>query len=316
MRKLIHLIIILLVIFSYELSYSQWQKTNGIKSDDINCLAVNGTDIFAGTFNYGIYLSTDSGADWIAVNNGIPDSSTVVSLIINGSNIFAGTYTEQNLKGMVFLSTNNGESWSQANNGLNYTVESFAISGNNIFAGTAFGGIYLSTDNGLNWNVINNGLPENIWVNSIAISGINIFAATYSGGIFLTTDNGESWNVMNSGLTDNYVYSIAIKSSDIFAGTNSGIFLSTNNGQSWKAINNGLLDTTVVNTLYLNGANIFAGSNNCGVFSHRIMVRAGLLQIMVLLILKLTLFQFAENISSQGLTGMESGKRLYRIYWG
>ena len=59
------------------------------------------TNIFAGTYGGGVFLSTDNGASWTAVNNGLtnPDINT---LAINGTNIFAGTNEG------VFLSTNNG----------------------------------------------------------------------------------------------------------------------------------------------------------------------------------------------------------------
>ena len=78
---------------------------------------------------------------------------------------------------------------------------------------------------------------------ALAANGNNVFAATgygdlgYTGsgytGIFRSTDYGTTWNVANSGLTDKWVYSIAINSKYMFAGTGSGLFRSTDNGKSW-----------------------------------------------------------------------------------
>jgi hypothetical protein len=113
--------------------------------------------------------------------------------------------------------------WVQTNGPYGGFVSSFAISGNNIFAGTYYDGIFLSTDNGSSWNGVNNGLT-NLAVTSLAISGNNIFAGTgsrWGGGIFLSTDNGSSWNAVNNGLTDLYVLSLAISGNNIFAGTSS-----------------------------------------------------------------------------------------------
>ncbi|MBK6506881.1 MAG: hypothetical protein IPG02_14730 [Ignavibacteria bacterium] len=106
---------------------AQWEQTNGPHGGNIYSLAVSGNNIFAGTYNYGVYRSTNNGISWIQtpLNN-----ITVYSLAISGSNIFAGT-----LNYGVYLSTNNGISWTQTE--LNYrTVKSLAISGSNIFAGT------------------------------------------------------------------------------------------------------------------------------------------------------------------------------------
>ena len=61
-------------------------------------------NIFAGTLDGGIYLSTNNGSSWAEINNGLI-SQSVVSLQVSsdGSNLFAGT----NGNG-VYLSTNNG----------------------------------------------------------------------------------------------------------------------------------------------------------------------------------------------------------------
>ena len=66
----------------------------------INGLAVSGADLFAvvaltsGGFgsptNKGIYLSTNNGTSWRAVNTGLTDLG-VQSLAVSGSNIFGGT---------------------------------------------------------------------------------------------------------------------------------------------------------------------------------------------------------------------------------
>ena len=62
----------------------------------------------------GASLSTDNGANWTQINNGI--GGGVYSLAINSSDyVFAGTYL-----GGVYLTTNNGGNWTQINTGLTY----------------------------------------------------------------------------------------------------------------------------------------------------------------------------------------------------
>jgi photosystem II stability/assembly factor-like uncharacterized protein len=282
----------------------QWQYSNGpFTGMTITCLETAGTDIFAGTKEGGVFLSTDNGESWTAMNNGlnkanvtsiaISESKVLVategggvfliknkgtswtamnnglknlnvhSLIISGSNVIAGTDRG------IFLSTNEGESWTFKSNGLiKSDVYALTAGGSYIYAGTAGtggdkGGVFLSTDNGGSWKHVNSGLNK-LNVYSLAISRGNIFAGT-DGGVFLSSDNGATWSPRNNGLINLNVHSIIINRKNIFAGTEGGVFLSTNNGRRWKAVNEGLKDSNI-NCLALSKTNIFAGTLNTGVW--------------------------------------------------
>jgi hypothetical protein len=64
---------------------------------DVRVFAVSGTNLFAGTYYGGVFLSTNKGISWMAVNTGLPyDSIThtilpILSLALSDSNLFAGT---------------------------------------------------------------------------------------------------------------------------------------------------------------------------------------------------------------------------------
>ncbi|MGA9118492.1 MAG: T9SS type A sorting domain-containing protein, partial [Bacteroidota bacterium] len=123
---------------------AQWMQSNRPPGSPISCFAVSGSNLFAGTYSGGVFLSTDEGKNWTAVNFGLP-SSYVTCFSVSGPNLFAGTYGDG-----VFLSTNNGTSWTRVNNGLpinphtlHYaTVSAFALSGTNLFAAAYGGGIW------------------------------------------------------------------------------------------------------------------------------------------------------------------------------
>ena len=120
-------------------------------------------------------------------------------------------------------------------------------------------------NNGSSWTAINNGLTSNL-VNTIAISGNNIFAGTYT-GVFLSTNSGASWMPVNNGLPANVVFSIAVSGENVFAGTvYNGVFLSTNNGSSWAAVNNGFPAITDIETLFINGTTVLAGTQSNSVW--------------------------------------------------
>lgn len=237
---------------------------NGMSYPYIWSIMIDGTNVFAATGS-GVYLSTDSAANWTPISNGLtatsPFDTTVLSLLKSGTNLFAGTSGQG-----IYFSSNYGSSWNAVNNGLtNQNARALATDGVNIFAGTSGGGVFLSTNNGGNWNAINNGLTNGN-ISSIAIEGGNIYVGTSGGGIFLSTNNGSNWVAINNGLLNLNITAFAISGGNIFAGTSGGgVYLSTNNGNNWTSINNGLTNSNI-SGLSISGTNIFASIYMGGVW--------------------------------------------------
>ncbi len=256
MKKLI----LLLFAFANNINFTnaQWQQTNG--PYNISCLAVGGTNIFAGNTPGGVFLSTNNGVSWTPVNNGLSNTN-VNSLFVTGTNVFAST------EDGVFLSSNNGTNWTASTNGLpaNPSITSFAVSGTKIFAGSEGYGVFISTDTGGSWTAVNNGLTDTN-VLALVIVGTNIFAGTANSSVFLSTNNGTSWT--NTG-SPRGISSFGVNGTNIFAVDGlayDSVFLSTNNGVSWTEVNNGLPAYFGVSNFAMSGTNIFAGSRGWGVF--------------------------------------------------
>lgn|GEM_PF-1952808 len=242
--------------FSLTIGSAGWFQTNGPNGGIINTMVVSGNNLHAGT-NRGVFLSTNSGTSWTALNTGLPITS-VRALAVSTGNLFAGTDLG------VFRSTNNGQSWNEINTGLSNTlVRSLILSGTNLFAGTAGGSIFLSTNNGASWTPANTGLT-NMTVRALVASGNNLLAGTWDRGIFLSTNNGTSWTRVVTGLTSQDVRALTMLGTNLFAGTAGGVFLSTNNGASWSAVNVGMTNLSVTAFAVI-GSNIFAGTED-GVF--------------------------------------------------
>jgi hypothetical protein len=238
---------------------AQWVQTS-LDNVNVYCFAIKGTYLYAGTERGGVFLSTNNGTNWTAVNSGLTDTN-VYTLGVSATNLFAGTF----FRG-AFLSTNNGTSWTAVNNGLPrrpydtssyYPITCFAVNGTNLFAGTNLG-VFRSTNNGTSWTAVNTGLTDSGNVMSLAVSGTNLFAGTYYGGVFLSTNNGTSWTLVGTGIGFGAA-SLAVSSTMLFAGTDLGVFRSTNNGTSWVAA--GLVH---ISALAVSGTNLFAGSGYCG----------------------------------------------------
>ncbi|HUU28477.1 MAG TPA: hypothetical protein VM123_11755 [archaeon] len=258
------LILFLLSLMHGGVAHAQWVQTSGPYGGVILSFAVSGTNLFAGTYEDGVFLSTNNGTSWTEVNTGLTNT-VILALAVSpdsSGNLFAGTGD-----GGVFLSTNNGTSWTEVNNGLtNTSVRALAVSGTNLFAGTG-GGVFLSTNNGTSWTEVNTGLTNTgVNHNGLAVSGTNLFAGTFDGGVFLSTNNGTSWTEVNTGLTNRNVCALAVSGTNLFAGTGGGVFLSTNNGASWTST--GLTNTDIFALAVSpdSSGNLFAGTGDGCVF--------------------------------------------------
>jgi hypothetical protein len=68
-------------------------RNNGLPRSGMDCwvgsIAESGTNVFSGTV-HGVFLSTDNGTNWTAVNTGLTDAG-IISLVAAGTNLFAGT---------------------------------------------------------------------------------------------------------------------------------------------------------------------------------------------------------------------------------
>ena len=169
---------------------AQWVHTNLPDSDAVNCFAVSGSNIFAGT-HIGVFLSSNNGTSWTAVDSGLTNPY-INALAVSGTNLFAGAGELNRADGGVFLSTNNGTSWTAVDSGLPnvHGVSSLAVMGTNLFAAVtpvdspAAVGVCLSTNNGTSWSVASRCLRCGGHVTALAVSGTNLFAGTSDNGVW------------------------------------------------------------------------------------------------------------------------------------
>jgi len=86
---------------------NSWAPPASGMSYYVTALAVKDSLVFAETYQNGIFRSTDDGASWTAVNNGLgPFQNLITSLAVNGKAVLAGTASG------VCISTDDGSNWS------------------------------------------------------------------------------------------------------------------------------------------------------------------------------------------------------------
>lgn len=237
--------------FAFQTSVAQWTSdTSGIGYTSQRSLIVSGNNIFAGTTNNGVFISTNNGTSWsqTSLNN-----QFIFALASSGSNVYAGT----NGNG-IFVSTNSGATWSQSL--INQYVVSLAVLGNYIFAGVYYNGVYVSTNNGTTWTQTTLNTGD---VYSLAVSGSNIIAGKYLNGIYISSNNGSTWT--QTSLNNQTIQTLFVNGNDIYAGTyySAGIYKSTDNGATW---NPGTLLNRSVYSFAAIGGTIVAGSDGYGVY--------------------------------------------------
>jgi photosystem II stability/assembly factor-like uncharacterized protein len=284
-------------------SGGNWIKTSsGLTDSEVNTIIKSGQYVFAGTQDSGVFLSSDNGSNWISVNSGLTEKR-VISFTLKDNMLFAGTYNSgvfissnngnswvQSNSGLstftvnflftdnnniylcsdngIYKSTNNGSNWINISNNLpsGNEVKAVTASGNVILAGTTYGGgIFKSTNGGLNWMQSNSGFPDYPVIRYlININGI-IFAAT-GFGVYYSVNYGDSWEPAGEGLYYPDNSCIAYSGSNIFSATEVGIFKSTDNGLNWQQSNSGIPPSVPVKSVFVNGSDIFAGTDGNGIF--------------------------------------------------
>jgi len=214
----------------------------------VNSMAAIGTSLFAGTESAGVFISTDNGITWSAVNNNL--NLNISCLGVNGTTLFAGTP----YWGM-YRTSDNGSSWSQVNDGsLPDEIHSITTNNGIIYASTGSFLVY-SSDNGDNWF---SRSPVSTNYFEVEFSGDNIIAATEK-GIYYSVDEGVTWNIKNTGLSVIQCSSIITHGGTIYAGV-TGIIKSDDYGISFSSANGtpDVLSGTLISQLIPEGTHIYA----------------------------------------------------------
>ena len=278
MRRALNLILVLLFLLSISYINIEPAKANdgvwislgsNYLYSEVRTIAIDKADaniIYIGTWEEGIFKTTNGGESWKPINNGLTDTY-IHSIKIDPQNaniIYVGTGNG------VYKSTDAGESWNEVGS-LGVEVLSLAIDPTNtkiIYAGIynegAIEGVFKSLDGGENWENI--GLKEET-IFSIVIKPDNsqiIYAGTWY-GIFKSTDHGYSWNKI--GLNGKKVNVLKIEPQNaniIYVGTGNGVYKSTDAGESWNEV--GSLGVEVLSLAIdpINTKIIYAGTDTVG----------------------------------------------------
>jgi len=224
--------------------------------------------LYAGTWGGGVLKSTDGGANWRPVRNGL-GILFIQALAIDPTNpsvLYAGTYKDPltgSYKNGIYKSVDAGKTWVHQTNGLDQNAIVYAIAvdpqnslrvyigarglSNNGIAPWA-GVLYKTTNGGDLWTAVPSmsnvgGIAQQDWAYSIAIDPLNpslVLAATHEHGPYRSLDYGNTWFQVVNGIGDWSGRTVIIDPRTASPATayygvwhRTGIYKTTDNGESW-----------------------------------------------------------------------------------
>lgn len=158
---------------------------------------VNTLTIYAAPANFGVYKSTDGGANWTKKGADLRVQAIAVDHT-NPANVFITTDGNG-----IFKSTDGGATWTESDSGIP-TKSTLALwidplDGHRLFASTPLNGVFRSTDGGATWSELGGVAPAEL-VESIAVEpGGNVVHAGASGGVFSYSFSGSGTVVRRRG---------------------------------------------------------------------------------------------------------------------
>ncbi|MBI9045524.1 MAG: hypothetical protein JEZ06_13625 [Anaerolineaceae bacterium] len=175
-----------------------------------------GVDPTRGTHGNGMFISTDGGQTWSAINNGLQETTlNIFKVVVHPENpqiAYIGTMDDG-----IYKTETGGENWYPVGADQPFfDVRALALNPSNpdqIIAGAFQQGLWRSLDGGMNWDQINGGIPLEAQLSSVVINPANpeeIFLSDLLSGVYRSYDGGSLWHPFNDELDTHAVRELVI----------------------------------------------------------------------------------------------------------
>ena len=236
-------------------SGASWnQKISGLTASALqsNKIINVSSVLYSASGNGGIHKSTDGGANWFAVNNGINTSCNNIQSYEN--KIYAST------RNGLYVTSNGGSNWTPLNNtvqpagSMTYAV----YKEGNLILRCTYNGVLKSTDDGQSWIRTSLYAFQKQAVCIVKTQGV-VFVGTdaNSPNFFKSTDDGNTWTSVAYYSFQIGVADIFVDGTSIYIGTGHGVHKTTNLGANWTPLLNGLGPDPYVSSIIKIGTSMF-----------------------------------------------------------
>lgn len=207
-------------VFRYD--GSSWTLV-GLDGMDVRSLVAVDGKIYAGVWLGGVYVSTNDGDNWTAINTETISWAAVHDITANVTVDFNVELFVATLGNGVCFSPDGGESWTKLNLEYNFVWSIASTSTGTLFAGTYGDGLYTSDDNGQNWTKVVGVNAQYIYDITVDAED-NVYISTLLGGIYTSNNGGSSFS--NAGMggfgTSSVLAFGTSESSSVYVGTSDG----------------------------------------------------------------------------------------------
>ncbi len=265
--------VLALMLFFSNMMYAQWDQlsTIGITGDNILAITSGDAKVFAATNSNGIYVSADAGANWSALNSGLPAAVSIKSVLTyKDTTVFAGVTNN----GVYKFSKSKGN-WTKLTGGLllptNREYSKILIVGDTILVATRGSGIYKSSLTTTSWSLVSvSGLNQ--IVNDMLYIGDTMLVAgcEVTNGFHVYNKTTKSWVLYGPGFVASpKVRALAYSKDTIYAGTdNGGVYVSVVGTFVWSKIKTGLpAKATNVRHIVISNNMVTASFNGWGIYT-------------------------------------------------
>ncbi|MEM6335960.1 MAG: hypothetical protein AAF752_05295 [Bacteroidota bacterium] len=257
----------------------------------------NSNTLYSTTQNLCPLKSTNGGASWFNIQNGITNPCSNSHPFVppfemdpnNASRIYAGSAN-------LWRTTNGGSSWSSRRAATSGTITAIDIAEGNsnvVWIGYTTGEVARSTNGTSSWTRVDNNTsagsptPPNVVVTDIKVDPTNdnrvfvSFGGYATDRLWMTDDNGATWqNISGTGATAlpaiqiNTIETHPVRSNWLYVGTDLGVLASENRGATWSVTpryastpngNEGPVNTEVAD-LFWAGDRLIAATHGRGMY--------------------------------------------------
>ena len=219
------------LVFRTADSGATWRAfMDGLPIDLVSAFTIDPSNpqvLYLGTISSGPFKSTDGGAHWIPIQNGLSSTNLFsTSIVVDPSSpqtLYLTTAATLISPSSVFKSNDGGATWAPAGSGIPL--------------GTVMAGVNFTFQVAVD--------PKN---------PSTLYVAT-TAGIYKSVDGAATWRPTGLAMLAKLVVVDPSNPTTVYAGTSYGVMKSTDGGMTWSSLTNGFTQSITINALAIDARN-------------------------------------------------------------